>query len=520
MSLRLPITPTHLSLITVGWYLGYQLSKAHATSDRLSFFRTDRCIGNKHASLTNLLQFNGSSLSVIPRHNLLQYMGTGLWNSAGTSADSLIAAMHGDNFAVVASVGFEIIRYFLQGFSGPEVAQRMNHSWKSSPPQWLNYVAFGRQHFLRTVANLNASWVTESSAFHLLPLPVRYEINSLNLHLSFQQATCAAKLIMDLSYSARSTQALANHVNEYIAVLDDSMFATLNTMDFSVTDIVYTTVYQPLANSWYGGPITVIFSAGSGIDRFWARSKIIQMNQSGWKCVMFRGRDTCERLPGAEAFQGDRHEMSAYADDAGEVRTPGYKNADEVEGFLYFGDKGVRRMYQSETDITRVIDRRPPLPVQWAFMRSTCCKHNRNSMISILAASLCPEPVFGVVGESCDHCARRYVPSSMIIGLDDVTSPDDLHVASLPRASNVTIPVWGLLYKENQYSSGVGDENHFCDACKFLRTLVDHLSPQMLISLRNARFTASIRLQSRHRRLVSVAMLHSKRAVSCGCTLH
>jgi len=476
------------------------------------FFMNNQCAFTQRVSFSDLLQFQSSNISALPRHSLLQYMGSGLWNSAGINAEMLISAMLGNASSVVPSVGFQVIRWYLQGYSGLQVAQMVNDSWQSSPPDWLKYVALGRQHFLRMVAMLNISWVKNSPAYLKLPSHMRDEIQMLKFRLNVHDATCVAKLLLDLSFSLRSTEALANHINEYMHPLDDSMFAILNFQDFSVTDIVYTTTYQPLANSWYGGSLTVVFSSGSGIDRFWARAQIDRMNRTGWNCIVFREHDTCKHMPYSGVLHGDRHENSRYADDAGEIRTPGYKNADDVEGFLYFGDS-VQRVRRGAND-EPVIARRPPVPVLWAFMRWSCCGHD-SFIVSILAPCICRVAVFGIARGSCDRCAPRYLASSRHIG-PDVIDSDDLHVASVPPALNISIPLWGLLYrKSGTASNGIS----FCSACKLLRSLVLDADHDVLLALRNARLPESLHRPSTESNLVSVRMLYGRDAEQCGCAL-
>jgi len=311
----------------------------------------------------------------LPRHNVPQYMGNGVWDAlARDGFGRLLGAMMGDPFAFVVAPEVDALRRLLMDTSlTPQtLAAQLDRAWSIDTRYEGTESSRGtRQNFLNAISGVNSTAGGLSRAFILNseswarmgPPAVKRRIEQAlrgSVSLSPEAATCAAIHMMDTMFSQRGQVSVFNDLpssaEDMIAApaTNVTMFEELYRQTPSVLpdevredphNVIYTSPYQHNANGWYGGNMSVKFSptiGGSGIDTKWAiyrgcpmagREREFCRNRQLWT-----NENGGERTPACDVAATDcaAGPSSTVSVDQGEMRTPHYKAPNEVLGLSWF----------------------------------------------------------------------------------------------------------------------------------------------------------------------------------------
>lgn len=313
----------------------------------------------------------------LPRHNVPQYMGNGVWDAlARDGFGRLVKAMMGDPFAFTIAPEVDALRRLLMTPStAPHVLEEeLQRAWSIDERYEGTQSSVGtRANFMNAVSGrhstsggLSREFVLNSSAWARLGPPAVKDRIRLALEgrepFSPESATCAAIHMMDVMFSQRGRVSVFNDLPSSADDMlpQDKSNPTLfeELYDHTPSDlpdnvredphnVIYTSPYQHNANGWYGGNMSVKFSptmGGSGIDTKWAIYRGCPM--PGQEREFCSNRQLWTNAHGTHGMRKPACDLNAIncADgfsstvsvDQGEMRTPHYKAPDEVQGLSWF----------------------------------------------------------------------------------------------------------------------------------------------------------------------------------------
>ena len=412
-----------------------------------------------------------------PRHNIPQYMGNAVWDAYGAmSLPTALRAMLGDPFAYARSASLELLVRLLKG----EERNKLSRSFGASWPLSDRYIGYAwavdtRARLLRALGSrFDRRYLLQSDLWKThLPEAIRRVLSTTPpSDLPEEVALCAAVALADLDFQSRSAadiwfyemmpdEGVTDAHAAYYGELMDSFWTALFRGQGADTEdphgVIYTSAYQMTASGWYGGNMSVVFAAadapwGSGMDRRWTEFGCPgpapkYRDKAEWK------RSFCDRHN-----YGDVDETSRNNADGGEIRTPNYKTASELDGVLLYSwhaphDVAWSQFEEQGWDFAKLAN-----PVKWAFFRVPVAPTaDAVPMTIVLAPYALQAPVYGI-DRHCD-AINPATPCSFVAAASELG--DDVRVqgmptgvADLPNPSALKrppvwarrIPVWGMLY--------------------------------------------------------------------------
>lgn len=418
--------------------------------------------------------------------------------------EAAVAALLGDPFQYTRSAYVEVLARVLRGQEGWTLRASLDHDW----PQDSRYVGeqwvpASRASFLDAAQRLRRTALLQTTAWAQLPIDVRRALEATPpAQVPVEAALCAATLLMDVDWSLRQPQDVwanglmpDNPQNDihWVYVQQQRTSSFMNAVLEMATgealedphDCVYTSVYQGHSSGWYGGNMTTVYApsdapGGSGIDRPWTWKDGCPgpLPHAGW---------TPTRWNNAFCWQGDASEMSATNGDAGEVRTPHYKRAAEVEGLLLYewlaDGRGALDYYWSQGNDESILVR----PTEWAIFRVTdgADAAARDGGVAstaplafVLAPGLMQPPAYGVEHRCCPQRFYASPPPPQLSRFDGRAPGAKLAVADRQRPSAREVPLYGILHRCSRSNllhatdateHSAADRIHLCAAARLLR---------------------------------------------------
>ena len=416
-----------------------------------------------------------------PRHNVLQYIGNGVWQGNGLSFSQAVAAMLGDPFAYTSSPVFAAYKGMLQGHEAGQLKTSLMSTWRSKDTFfWKNEAERSRQLYFDRAQRLTRDLLISSDMWITLPDELRQLILAHPQAMPEEAATCAAAALLDALFLSREKDQLwkAQFLESSEVENGDVDGMSWNGGSLDAHDVVYTSVYENVANKYYGSTMTIAYfpsdkvEGGSGLDSVWARGNCPHPAGS-WEYQDNDIGDVCWKQQHFEFWDGCQ-DPNTYCADAGELRTPGYKMASEVAGLALYSKTEWHSWTESRLD--------------WAFYRTepekelTAENEGGDSMcVTILAPGAVGHDV-SVFGITRDN--EHFVATSRAQG--------DYHFGQVPdqpeRQGQLRIPVWGALFRcpKTEHGGlripGSGEQaswdefvttTRVCDVIRDLRRMVD-----------------------------------------------
>jgi hypothetical protein len=399
-----------------------------------------------------------------PRHNVPQYSGNAIWDGPTLDVGTAVRAMLGDPFAFAVSPDFDALRHIFLGRSNRDMMERMEHRWHDEPRYPAYEMARGsRNAFFGAMSRLTAEYVMAHSSWHsVVPdeaIRQRIEGSMRFGSMSYEAATCAAAVVMDGVFADKTTTDL--WVTDLLARGAESRNGEADprtlirqlyvmdaggdtTVEVDPSGVVYTTPYQTNANAFYGGNMSFVFSpasdGGSGVDTRYMAQRVCPgpapngQSTSSWHAEWCRVRDEGEL------------EFARSNGDAGEIRSPNYKEPREVDGVLLFPWGPHPSHWNSavsfDFDLSTLMR-----PLQWAFFRSS------NDVVSILCPGAVTGGVYGVIRRSTApfFVASKPPPESLGGSRADAWVAPNVPFSTLDRAPAEQplreVPVWGVFFR-------------------------------------------------------------------------
>jgi hypothetical protein len=394
-----------------------------------------------------------------PRHNVLQYVGNGVWQGNGLSFEQALAAMLGDPFAYTGSPAFAAYKALLQGHEGEAIVDILSPTWvTASTFFWEDESNEFRDMFFDRVRSLTREKLTSSHLWSRVPADLRTRIQDAPTGMAEEEATCAAAGLLDILFSFRTKEQIwqAQFLELGDSEIGDADGVDWNAGSIDPQDTVFTTAYENVANKYYGSTMTIAYAApdqvvgGSGIDAVWAR-ELCPHPKGTWEYPGKSKWDVCQKVDDLWLYDGCRDDSSRYCADAGEIRTPGYKRPEEVEGLTLYSKTGWRTWDESRLD--------------WGFFRAVQGVEHL-PFVLVLAPLAAAEDVYGIVrhGDTFKATSRRQ---------------GAYHFGEVPDqpVEGVTIPVWGALFRchspgnplQDTYQSSDGEGSQVCAVYDALR---------------------------------------------------
>ena len=447
-----------------------------------------------------------------PRHNVPHYTANAVWDARSMmSVEVAVASMLGDPFGHARSVYMDVLRLVFSGFEREALKRIIARTWPADEKYAGNpWAVATRWRLLEVLSGMDHDYVRRSAVWDQLPAWLRTRLGDQGpFALRGEAAECAAALVMDIDFASRDERDIwkrellpdlevENMHRAYGA--QPSFWSGLFTGGESEADqmdphsVVYATVYQTHASGWYGGNLTLVFSQadapwGNGIDRSWL-DKGCAGPKPPWK-----GMDEWRNEFCWQRDDGWGEDGAAQNPDAGEIRTPNYKRAEEIDGVLTYEWHDVHDsqeirddMSWSGDDVSSLV-----LGIKWAFFRhnelataeQTDGAGERHGVVIVLAPWM-KGRVFGVERHCCPERFTA-TPGSPTLGWDQTVPGDVFSTADLPGSTGVVIPAWGALHRCSRSNLPAGgaeadppsgaDRASLCAAVRALRPLASQLSP-------------------------------------------
>ena len=475
--------------------LGGCRSHAHRASYEQSFGCTDDIKGSTCGDWNTPTLPTGMGF---PRHNVPQYMGNGVWDARGVVLlTTAVGAMLGDPFQFARSPNLELLIRLLRGQETDALAEAFSSGW----PLDDRYVGYmwsteTRDRLLNLLRQrFNRDYLTGSTLWSQLPAEIRQQLEQTPpSSLPEEVAACAAALLMDLDFASRSGADIwflesmpddARHDAHYVYHDEQTpsfwtpLFEGLGEDTKDPHGVLYTCAYQSTASGWYGGNMTTVFAPknvpwGSGMDRFWL--------DRGCPGPTPRGRDTGDWN---RAFC-DRRAMSLDEGtngnpDGGELRTPNYKTAAEIDGVILYPwhqwhEDALNDLNQHGGDMSSLVK-----ATQWAIFRvPTPSRADAVPLAFVLAPGSLSDDVYGIEHRCCPLTFSAS-PSTPQVGKTQRKDGMEISVADRPWPSERQIPVWGVLYTcsrsnvlQTPWSAELPTERDRVHGCAAARALQEH----------------------------------------------
>ena len=400
-----------------------------------------------------------------PRHNVPQFTGNAIWDGPVLTLGSAVGAMLGDPFEFAVSPELDGLRHVLRGHSNVDMIEAMERRWHDEPRYPAYEMARGtRGAFFDAIRRLSPEYLTSHASWtSLVPEPMRLPLEEAirSGSLGEEAATCAAAMIMDGVFAGRSTEDLwvtsllaAGAASRNAEADPNTLMRQLyvlaaggdTTVEVDPTGEIYTTPYETNANAFYGGNMTFIFSptddGGSGVDTLYVATRVCPgPPPQGDTASSWHSQWCTAREDGAMEFARSNG-------DAGEMRTPNYKEPREVDGVLIYDWPPQQSPWgpanSFDFDLSTLLR-----PLQWALYRA--------APESELVLVLCPAAVTGgVYGIRRQPTPPHFVstkspPESLGGPRSDAPIAPDVAYATLDRASVEqparSVPIWGVLFR-------------------------------------------------------------------------
>jgi len=455
----------------------------------------------------------------LPRHNVPQYLGNAPWD--GVARDSfgrLVSAMMGDPFAFVVTPELDALRRVLMSpeITPAQLVAQMRRAWTLDVRfEGAATSIFTRNFFMNAVSGLSAEFILNSSSWSALGPPViKRRIEQAltgQVSLSPEAAMCAAVHMVDTMFAQRGQYSVMNDLiasaTELLPNASASARQTLfeelyeNTPATNAADVrddphnvIYTLPYQFAANGYYGGNMSVKFTAtdyGSGIDMNWAmyRGCPVPGMEQHFCGLRERWLDLSNSSNTPACDQQSREcnrsaTQSLISPDQGEMRTPNYKAPTEVLGLSLFEwntqqnlpprCSPPQRDPQAEEDDDCPPEHPPEeaptrdyypryVPVlkfdvtslvrktEWVLHRKA--KSNRRNDTDPFAESIFiayPEAlvdnVYGVDYHDAEHTFTAAPPPPLSWGAEAFIEEENYLAMDVPALTERNVPIWGIIY--------------------------------------------------------------------------
>ena len=392
-------------------------------------------------------------------------MGNAVWDARGVVLlTTAVGAMLGDPFQFARSANLELLIRLLRGQETDALVESFSPEWPLDDRyvgyQWSTETR--DRLFTALRQRFNRDYLTGSSLWSQLPAEIRQQLEQTPpSSLPEEAAVCAAALLMDLDFASRSGADIwflesmpdnarddAHYVyrDEQTPSFWTPLFEGMGEDHMDPHGVVYTSAYQSTANGWYGGNMTTVFgpkdvSWGSGMDRFWLDRGCPGPTPRGWDTGDWNG-DFCER----RGWWPAPDENSARNADGGELRTPNYKTAAEIDGVILYP------WHQWHEDALNYLNRHGGDPswlvtaIQWAIFRvPTPARADAVPLAFVLAPSSLSDDVYGIEHRCCPLTFAASPPPPQLGGSQREDGME-ISVADRPWPSDRQIPVWGVLY--------------------------------------------------------------------------
>jgi len=445
-----------------------------------------------------------------PRHNVPQHMGNAPWDAKAGLGDG-VAAMLGDPFAFVVSPELDALRRLFRSPSieAQQLAAQVGAKWNADPRYSVYRAAeYTRTTFMTALSEggphgrgLTSALVLGSSTWaRLSPSTMKGRLQQAlesGRGLTPEVATCAAIYVMDAVFAQRSVSDVLGDLQGEVppssmpaanrSLWQELYAGAASAMPSSngqqVSDdphnVVYTTVYPQNAHGFYGGNLSLTFSSvdrGSGIDAQWADE--YGCPAPGEEAVFCSQRN---RRSGAPPVNGARRTV-ADNPDAGELRTPNYKEPRELTGLNLFAwnqepkcvfpdpsspspsaEAGCdasfwavhRRLHGSSDFMATPYDLSTLVrPTAFSFQRFLAAESAgaQAHMAYVLAPGATTGGVYGIDRiESSDGRVAFTAAPSPPFSMPDTVVADHVPVTTtdLPPRTVRSVPVWGVLHSCN-----------------------------------------------------------------------
>lgn len=481
-------------------------------ADRTSCDATTACaICRRTSTSCSVATITLPSGMQFPRHNVAQFSGNAIWDGPTLGLGSAVRAMLGSPFDFATSPEMDALSHVFAGRSSRDTAAALRSRWHDDSRYPAYEMAKGsRGAFLSAMSRLTADYVLNHPTWaSLAPRKVRRTIEAsfaTGHHNSLEQpaAICAAAIIMDGIFAHKSTLDIwvsslmaAGSTSRNAEADPDTLMRHLYIMDAPAGESVevdpssdiYTTPYQTNALGFYGGNLTFVFKpalvGGSGTDTQYVASRICPgpppkgQSEADWHREWCRRRDEDGVL-----------EFARSNGDAGETRTPNYKEPHEVDGVLFFAWGPTPSAWTSgnafDFDVSTLIR-----PLEWGFYRASkeALQTEESEHVLIVAPGLIEGGVYGIIPQPEDKSPTKFVatkPPPQTLGGEraDREIAPGVPFATLDRAiaevPEKVIPVWGVLYRcassnlrahppTFDLSNGEAEKSRLCAAASTLR---------------------------------------------------
>lgn len=408
-----------------------------------------------------------------PRHNTPQYTGNAVWDARSLlSIERAVAAILGDPFVFARSPYMDALRLVFSGLNSSQLLERFMETWPADERYTGNQWATStRERLMRVIGRLNPDYVRRSKIFSKLPSWLQVQLRREHLRLSPEAADCAAALVMDLDFDARPSGDiwLRELISDEGGIVDvhreyeksssfwSEIYAGAED-DQDLQDphnVIYSSIFQTHANGWYGGNLTFVFAqasgqGSSGIDRDWL--------ERGCPGPVPVGADTADWYRRFCSLRTSwRSERARSNPDAGEIRSPNYKIAAEVDGVLTYSWKVadshaiLQRYHAANQDLSALCN-----SVEWAFFRHrpppagqqrslASWRHSR-MLVMVLAPAHLEGTVAGIHEQCCPQVFTSLGHAPVLE--DDIDVPGfAFRTADRPSGTTSIVPVWGVLHR-------------------------------------------------------------------------
>lgn len=408
----------------------------------------------------------------VPRHNVAQFAGNGIWDGAGVlDMPRAVGAMLGDPFSFARTPELDALAHVFAGLDNAQLVDALERTWWADRGYSLYDLALStRVQFFEGIRRFDRDHVkayleANDHFWELAPAALREYLDPSSNGMVPEAALCAAVVTMDVLFAGRSrfdvwVSSLADQrASEAGPSLFNSLYShdNIRASEDDPHDAVYTTVYESHANGWYGGNATAVFAAAdsdgaSGVDIAWLRERGCPGETRPRQSRDQMLSDWCVARTASWA------ETSWNNGDAGELRTPHYKAPGEVIGYRVYRFSSPW-WHQWTADNARYFDlSRLARPLDWSLHRidEHASPHNTSTareepLVLILAPGVRAHgAVYGIDGPDSSgafHPFARGPPG--LLGADEALGRgSNFFTADLSRLSTTrSVPAWGVLHR-------------------------------------------------------------------------